>query len=47
MGGHPLDVDQGGDHGRATFLMRTGYLPTARSHYPTLGSLVSKEIGDP
>jgi len=36
-----------GDHGRATFLMRTGYLPTGPIQYPTLGSLVSKEIGDP
>ncbi len=34
-----------GDHGRATFLMRTGYLPTGPIQYPTLGSLVSKELG--
>ena len=36
-----------GDHGRATFLMRTGQLPQGPIHYPTFGSLVSKEIGDP
>ncbi len=35
------------DHGRATFLMRTGYVPLGPIQYPTLGALVSKEIGDP
>jgi hypothetical protein len=34
-----------GDHGRGTFLMRTGYLPQGPIQYPTLGSLVAKEIG--
>jgi hypothetical protein len=34
-----------GDHGRGTFLMRTGYLPQGPVQYPTLGSLVSKELG--
>jgi hypothetical protein len=34
-----------GDHGRATFLMRTGYLPQGPIQYPTLGALVSKELG--
>jgi Protein of unknown function (DUF1501) len=34
-----------GDHGRATFLMRTGYLPQGPIQYPTLGSLISKELG--
>jgi hypothetical protein len=34
-----------GDHGRATFLMRTGYLPQGPIQYPTLGSLLSKELG--
>jgi hypothetical protein len=34
-----------GDHGRATFMMRTGYLPQGPIQYPTLGSLVSKELG--
>jgi len=36
-----------GDHGRGTFLMRTGRQPTGPIRYPTLGSLVSKEIGLP
>ena len=35
-----------GDHGRGTFLMRTGYLPQGPIHYPTLGALISKELGD-
>jgi len=34
-----------GDHGRGSFLMRTGYLPQGPIQYPTLGSLVSKELG--
>jgi hypothetical protein len=34
-----------GDHGRATFLMRTGYLPQGPIQYPGIGSLVSKELG--
>jgi hypothetical protein len=34
-----------GDHGRATYLMRTGYLPQGPVKYPTLGSAVSKELG--
>jgi hypothetical protein len=33
------------DHGRATFLMRTGYLPQGPIQYPTFGSLASKELG--
>src|SRR5437868_9820057 len=28
-----------GDHGRATFLMRTGYLPQGPIQYPTIGAL--------
>jgi hypothetical protein len=36
-----------GDHARGTFLMRCGYLPQGPIQYPTLGSLVSKELGDP
>ncbi len=36
-----------GDHGRATYLMRTGNLPMGAIQYPTLGSLLSKEIGNP
>jgi hypothetical protein len=35
-----------GDHGRATFLMRTGYLPQGPIQFPTFGSLISKELGD-
>ena len=34
-----------GDHQRATYLMRTGYLPQGPIHYPTLGSLISRELG--
>jgi hypothetical protein len=33
------------DHGRATFLMRTGYMPTGPIQYPSIGSLVCKELG--
>jgi len=36
-----------GDHGRATYFMRTGNLPQGAIQFPTIGSLVSKEIGDP
>jgi len=36
-----------GDHGRAAYLLRTGRLPQEPIQYPTLGSLVSKELGDP
>src|SRR4029079_19477299 len=35
-----------GSHPRATYLMHTGYLPTATVKYPTLGSIVSQEIGN-
>jgi hypothetical protein len=34
-----------GDHERATFYLRTGYLPQGPIHYPPIGALVSKEIG--
>ena len=36
-----------GSHPRATYLMHTGYLPTATVKYPTLGSVVGKELGNP
>ena len=36
-----------GDHSRATYLMRTGNLPQGAIQFPTLGSLVSKELGSP
>ncbi len=35
-----------GAHPRASFLMHTGYLPTASVKYPTLGSIVAHELGD-
>ena len=34
-----------GDHSRAMFFLRTGYLPQGPVQYPTLGSLYSKELG--
>ena len=33
------------DHGRATYLVRTGRPPEGVIQYPTLGSLVSRELG--
>jgi hypothetical protein len=35
-----------GDHGRATYLMRTGNLPQGALQFPSIGSLISKELGD-
>jgi uncharacterized protein (DUF1501 family) len=35
-----------GSHPRATFLMQTGYLPTASVKYPALGSVVAQQVGD-
>jgi len=34
-----------GDHTRATFYLRSGYLPQGPIQYPPLGSLVAKELG--
>jgi len=34
-----------GDHGRGTYLMRTGHQPGGPIRYPTLGSLLSKQLG--
>jgi uncharacterized protein DUF1501 len=34
-----------GDHGRATFMMRTGYLPRGPIQYPSLGAHVAHELG--
>src|SRR5262249_37619800 len=34
-----------GDHGRATFLLRTGYNQTGPIRYPSLGALVTSELG--
>ena len=36
-----------GDHSRGTYLMRTGHSPGGPIQYPTLGSLMSKQLGDP
>lgn len=37
-----------GDHARGTYLMRTGQLPGfAGIQYPSIGSLISKELGNP
>jgi uncharacterized protein (DUF1501 family) len=35
-----------GDHSRATYYLRTGYLPMGAVRYPTLGSLVANELDD-
>src|SRR5205085_12107413 len=34
-----------GDHTRAAYYLRTGYLPQGPVHYPTAGSFLSKELG--
>jgi hypothetical protein len=34
-----------GDHQRATYYLRTGYLPQGSVHYPAIGSLLGKELG--
>jgi hypothetical protein len=53
MQGDKLAVFRGmstkeGDHSRGTYLMRTGQLPGAAGiQYPSIGALVSKELGDP
>ena len=36
-----------GDHGRGTYLMRTGHQPTGPIRYPTIGASLSKELGEP
>lgn len=37
-----------GDHGRGTYIMRTGVAPSASGiQYPSIGGLISKELGDP
>jgi hypothetical protein len=35
-----------GDHGRASYLATTGYIPQGALQFPALGSLVSKELAD-
>ena len=36
-----------GDHGRGTYYMRTGNMPQGALQFPSIGSLISKELGDP
>src|SRR3954466_7540327 len=33
-----------GDHGRASYFLRTGYMPQGQIQYPALGALVAKEM---
>jgi Protein of unknown function (DUF1501) len=35
-----------GDHGRGTYLMRTGHQPRGPVRFPTIGASLSKELGD-
>ncbi len=51
MWGHRMAVlrsmsTREGEHPRATYLMRTGSLPQGAIQYPSLGALLSKELGD-
>jgi hypothetical protein len=34
-----------GDHGRAAFYLRTGYMPGGEIRYPPIGALLAKELG--
>lgn len=36
-----------GNHPRATYLMHTGYLPTASIKHPSIGAITARELGDP
>lgn len=36
-----------GDHSRATYYLRTGNLPQGALQFPSIGSLLSKELGSP
>ncbi len=36
-----------GSHPRASYLLHTGYLPTASVKYPSIGSIVASELADP
>ena len=36
-----------GSHPRATFMMHTGYIPSASVKYPAMGAVVAQELGDP
>ena len=36
-----------GDHGRGTYLMRTGYVPSGPVRYPCIGSSMANQLGGP
>ncbi len=36
-----------GDHARATYLLRTGYVPQGALKFPAVGAVVAKELGSP
>src|SRR5207244_9711504 len=36
-----------GNHGRATYLLHTGYSPSGGIVHPGIGSIVANELGDP
>jgi hypothetical protein len=36
-----------GEHQRAVYQLHTGYIPTANVKYPSLGSIVARELGKP
>lgn len=36
-----------GNHSRAQYLLRTGYIPNPTLKHPSLGSIVANELGDP
>lgn len=38
---------QEGDHGRGTYLMRTGYVPSGPVRYPCIGSSIANQLGGP
>ena len=40
-------VTKEGDHGRASYVMRTGNLPQGAIQYPFIGSLIAKELSPP
>src|SRR5437867_4467873 len=40
-----VQVNREGEHQRATYLMKTGYLPVGGVRFPSIGSLVASEIG--
>src|SRR5262249_14946157 len=46
-GGRPVDVHEGGDHGRATYQLRTGNVPQGGIDFPCIGSLLAQELLDP